>query len=514
MKRSTAGAVLLVAATLVVTGCAARARAAIALDQARAEALVRDGCYDCLLEAREIYNRAAGGDRRGNRIRALEVELLLVLRAKELAIDPADTMVRAAAVAAEIGPSFDAGPTLKLVEAVAPDAVGTPLVDRRLPSLLAGREGLAAAVQTLAGTAFSPLFRQYLASSVQCGRPPLEPVSGQVAARATQTSAPLLTYRAAICENPIDAKALEQVRAAVPRFAEASLFLGRAAMATLNVTDGSAVRAHLEEAYARFPNSPSITFHLATVSQSKGDCRRAEQFFTATLALQPRHEDARLGRAICHTYLGNGDAAIADATTLIDATAYNRAEGFYWRAWNRRRNQQLEMARADIEGSRALLYNARVLTLAGMIEHDQKDFDKAREDLTRARDMESTECQARWYLGLVGYGTEQWLESARGFADAADCYAGLIAQTERARDAMAAREDVAEDFRKTQITGFNAAIAEDSTQKSAADLNAAINYGRAQDVPNATVYMKRAAVDPDRRVAVEDLRQILGVPRW
>ena len=79
---------------------------------------------------------------------------------------------------------------------------------------------------------------------------------------------------------------------------------------------------------------------------------------------------------------------------------------------------------------------------------------------------------------------------------------------------MAAREDVAEDFRKTQIAGFNAAIAEDSTQKSAADLNAAINYGRAQDVPNATVYMKRAAVDPERRVAVEDLRQILGVPRW
>src|SRR5687768_12537493 len=208
MKRSTAGALLLVAATLGVTGCAARSRAAIAaLDKSRAEALVREGCYDCLLEAREIYNRAAGGERRGNRVRALEVELLLALREKELAIDPAGTMVRAAAVAAELGSSFDAGPTLKLVEAVAPDAVGTPLVDRRLPALLAGRDGLAAAVQTLARTAFSPLFRDYVASSVQCGRPPLEPVSGQVAARAPQTSAPLLTYRAAICENPIDAKA-------------------------------------------------------------------------------------------------------------------------------------------------------------------------------------------------------------------------------------------------------------------------------------------------------------------
>jgi hypothetical protein len=79
---------------------------------------------------------------------------------------------------------------------------------------------------------------------------------------------------------------------------------------------------------------------------------------------------------------------------------------------------------------------------------------------------------------------------------------------------MVAREGIDEGFRKAQIAGFDAAIAEDSTQKSAADLNAAINYARAGDVPNATLYMKRAANDPERRAAVEDLRQVLGVPRW
>jgi len=79
---------------------------------------------------------------------------------------------------------------------------------------------------------------------------------------------------------------------------------------------------------------------------------------------------------------------------------------------------------------------------------------------------------------------------------------------------MATRQDVTEEFRARQIAGFDAAIKEDSVQKSAADLNAAINYGRAGDLPSATVYMKRAAVDPQRRLAVEDLRQVLGVPRW
>ncbi|HET9192486.1 MAG TPA: hypothetical protein VFO21_06390, partial [Vicinamibacterales bacterium] len=70
------------------------------------------------------------------------------------------------------------------------------------------------------------------------------------------------------------------------------------------------------------------------------------------------------------------------------------------------------------------------------------------------------------------------------------------------------------EFRKRQLAGFDAAIADDNVRKSAAELNAAINFGRAGDIPNATVYMKRAAVDPERRTAVEDLRQVLGVPRW
>jgi hypothetical protein len=90
----------------------------------------------------------------------------------------------------------------------------------------------------------------------------------------------------------------------------------------------------------------------------------------------------------------------------------------------------------------------------------------------------------------------------------------LVRESERLRAEMAARTDVTEEFRSRQIAGFDAAIAEDSVQRSAAELNAAVNFGRAGDISNATVYMKRAAADPQRRAAVEDLRQVLGVPRW
>ena len=505
MKAATSATCLLVAGAFVFTaGCTARARVSATAEAARADALVREGCYDCLLEAGATYERLPAS--RATIARLVEVHLLLALREKELSLDPAASVERAARLIARLPSTPETRALPGIVTSIPEDSTGR----RVLPPALSGREAIDSTVAQIDASPFSTLFKTYLTLSVQCGRvtvnaPPTD---------AAQSEAPLITYRRAICDNPIRVPALRAVREAVPRAVETSVFLGRAAMATIGRTDGRQPRELFEEALARFPDSPSIAFNLATVYQVSNDCRRAEELFSRTLTLRAGHEEARLGRAICRTYLSKSDEAIADATVLIDAASANRAEAYYWHAWNHRRLQQLDMARRDIDSSRALLYNARVLTLAGMIEHDQKDFDKARDDLSRARDMDSRECQARWYLGLVGYGTEQWPDSARGFADAAECYASLVAETEGARDAMATRQDITEEFRRAQIAGFNAAIAEDSTQKSAADLNAAINYARAGDVPNATVYMKRAAVDPERRVAVEDLRQVLGVPRW
>jgi tetratricopeptide (TPR) repeat protein len=498
--------------SVVMAGCAARSNAVqTAAALARMDGLVRQGCYDCLLEARAVAEGLSPALRRSASQQLLEVELLLAMREKELAIDPAATLTRARAIAAELGPAVNAERYVSIVEAVPPDRAGTPLSRRPLPPLTAGREGLQATVSAIDASPFSILFRRYLAAAIQCGRPPLDPQ--QPPAAPATDDPPLLVYRNAICD-PIGAESLERVRGAVPRFVETSFFLGRRAMGTLPISDGTAPRRYLEEVYARFPNSPSVTFHLATVTQATGDCRRAEGYFTETLAIYTDHEEARLGRAVCRTYLANVDGAIADATVLIDTQASNRAEGYYWRAWNRRTQKQIAMARTDIDNARALRYNAQVLTLAGMIEHDEGEYSSAKEDLERASEMDSSECQARWYLGLVGYATETWPDSAKGFADSAECYGRMIVETEKKRDEMAKRDDVSEEFRTRQIAGFNAAIAEDSTQKSAADLNAAINYARAGEVAMATTYMKRAWIDPERRATIEDLRQVLGVPRW
>ena len=503
-------AIVLIAAL----GCSSRkARVAAPDSGAWIEEFVRQGCYDCLLDARKAYEQLSTRSSAAL-ARVFEIDLLLALREKELSIDSTATLARAeslvprlTALSASAKATADrpAGRMLEIVKVIPEDAGGR----RLLPPSKESGEQLESMLAAIASSPFTAEFKSYMTLSLQCGRLNADPP-----APAPADGIPLLTYRQAICSDPVRADALTTVRTAVPRFAEASFFLGRVAMARLFRTDGTQAKTLFEHAYARFSNSPTIAFELGTVYQATGECRPAETLFTRVLELKPAHEEGRLGRTICRTYLSQNEAAIADATVLIDARASNRADAYYWRAWNRRYLKQIELARADIDQARALRFNARVLTLAGQIEYDQQQFDTARRDLENARDLDSRECDAPWYLGLVEVAVESWPPGAKAFVAAAQCYDGLVKETQRFRDAMASRKDVSEAFRTSQLAGFDAAIADDSTRRSASELNAAINYGRAGDLPNATVYMKRAWVDPQRRVAVEDLRQVLGVPRW
>ena len=478
-----------------------------------ADELVRQGCYDCLLDARTAYERLATTSAAAL-TRVFEVDLLLALREKELSIDPATTLAHAESLVPRLagaGPPkgghyvLQAERLLAIVRTVPEDAAGR----RILPPTNDAAQQIDQALAAIDTSPFSAELKDYLRLTIQCGRTTSDRVPAVPA-----NGIPLLAYRRAICTPPFLFDRLRAVRTAVPRFVEASFFLGRVAMASIFRTDGSEVRGFFEQAYARFPNSPTIAFDLGTVYQATNECRPAERLFTRALELKPAHEEARLGRAVCRTYLSQNEEAVADATVLIDARASNRGEAYYWRAWNHRHLKQIAPARADIDQARALRYNARVLTLAGMIEYDQRDLVAARSDLTQARDLDPRECDAPWYLGLVEIAVEAWPPGARAFAGAAQCYEALVKETEKFRADMAARKDVSDEFRKRQLAGFDAAIADDNVRKSAAELNAAINFGRAGDIPNATVYMKRAAVDPERRTAVEDLRQVLGVPRW
>ena len=380
------------AARQVQTGAPARTNAA--------EELIRQGCYDCLLDARTAL--ATGNAASTTPGPLFEVHLLLALRERELALDASASLMQATALASQLRyPSAER--MIAAVRSIPPDTAGR----RPLPVTREVREELESTVAAIDASPFSGLFKTYLKLSLQCGR--IVTDNGPVA---FADEPPLIAYRRAICGNPIQIAPLREVRGAVPRFVETSFFLGRAAMGAIFQSDGTQPRLLFEEAYARFPMSPAITFSLATVYQATNDCRRAEELFTRTLDLVSDHEDARLGRTVCRTYLSRNADAIADATVLIASAASNRSEAYYWRAWNRRRSGEVELARADIDQARALRYNAQILTLAGMIEYDQKDFEPARQHLAQARELDPRECDAPWYLALIAFNTEAWADSA------------------------------------------------------------------------------------------------------
>ena len=88
-------------------------------DLARADALVRQGCYDCLREANDVYTRVAVGKaRRLVALRLFETNLLLALREKEIGLDPAASMAHARAATDALPPVMDPDRYLADVEAV------------------------------------------------------------------------------------------------------------------------------------------------------------------------------------------------------------------------------------------------------------------------------------------------------------------------------------------------------------------------------------------------------------
>jgi len=514
-----------VAVGLALAGCASvpvdTGAAADAAALARARALTEAGCYDCLLEARDLYEARAASDRREGILRRLfEVQLLLVAREKELALDSAATLTAAENVAAELAAGLPAERYLEIVQAIVPDGTGTPR--REMPRVdRDARERIDADIAWLrdaeaGASGLLPTVDAYLALSLECGPRGIPGRAAPAAEAEPDASAyepPLLAYRRAICGRP-DGDLLTDVLGQVPGFVEANLFLGRLATVALQRTGGREARQYLDAAYARFPDSPAVTVAAGSFNRAVGDCTAAVRFYSETLALRQAHEDARLSRAICHTYLGDPDSAIADATVLIDELAPNRGDAYYWRAWNQRTLGELDLARADIDRGRALLVNGLVLTLAGMIEHDQDDLDPAEADLLDAIGLDADNCTARAYLALVDVKRREWVRGAERFVEAADCYDAAVRFSEQERAALLAMVENPElefdpVFVEQQLLGFDAAIADDRSQESRASLNAALMYFRAGDRGQAAAFAARADRDPARAERVAELRELL-----
>jgi tetratricopeptide (TPR) repeat protein len=486
----------------------------------KADALVLQGCYDCLLDAQGTYRRIGRGAGRPLVLnRLFETSVLIGLRHKELALDPSEPFAEARSVAKELAPDLEAERYLTLAEAVPPDDVGTP---RKTMSALRDvqlRAGFVPKIETelawLRGAALSEPFRKYLDLSVDCAypsrpRPQNAPPPARAARQPAEGAPQLIVYRTGICA-PINQPVLYRLRQADPRFVEVSMTLARIDIALADQMGPGQAQPRLEEARLRFPASPAVNYLSGSFNQAIGDCDAALAFYNETLSITPIHEDALLGRTICQTYLKQYDDGIQTATRMIDLKTDNIGEAYYWRAFNQHVKKVLDLARIDIELAKRAAGTDKAYTLAGIIKYDQDDLDPSERDLETARAMPQGEnnCTAIWYLGMVQTKRKGWPAAAEDFEAAMNCYGRAVGVLKGELRGFEMRMDLDATFKARKIAALQEGIAESTSQRYASAMNAANYYATASNIAAAKRLVEIAAEDPKLADPVGKLREWL-----
>lgn len=503
-----------IAVLFLVTGCASTPTVPAGPTVGETDVLTADtrfleGCYDCLLEARQIYERIATTPVRASVIvRLFEVNVLLGMREAELALDPTASFARADALIPELPSAVDAAVMLEIARGTPADALGTPRSEQRL--LAADSRALAKRSDELdtrlAAAQVSLAFRQYLATAVAC-------VAAATGTRSSNTpgpaadAPPLLKYRMSLCPA-FRPDPLGEVADQVPLFVEAGLYRARAPTFQTTAADLRNKRTWLAAAYRRFPDSASAAYAFGAMYQSAGDCRSAITYYDAALVLKPAHETAGLQRIVCLSVVSDHAEAIASATRFIDARYDNVSEAYYWRAWNHHRLKNLPDARADIDRSLSMAMTAPSFALGGYIKYEQRELDLADFDLVAALKMDRTQCLAQWHLGLTAFARENWTGVGDAFALASICYKSEADQNATRLEEIRA-SDLDADFKAVQITSLEPIILEDRAQEQAAYLNAANGFVRSNRHPLALAMLDRVPADSSHAAAARELRTYL-----
>ena len=493
----------------LLAGCAP-ARAPVTVPDtaiADADARVRAGCYDCLLDARDRY-RSLVEERAWPTVvrRLFEVELLVAMRERELGLDPAASVAAATERARELPPTIPAERYLAAVASLPHVRHGWPrseLAAFRQSYGMTPDRGREEAEWVRQGP-LAGLFADYLALSLECAH---DPRPGNPLPPQDDDRPPILQYRVATC-GAAHRPTLEAVRTEVPEFVETSLFLGQIAVATIAEGGAGDPHALIADTLQRLPGSPAATYLGASLQHAVTDWIRAIELYDRTLALKALHEEAWTGRTISLTELGRHDEAIDAATRMIDLKLDNTAEAMYWRAWNHHARGDLTRARSDIEDARRLRRSEAVLTLAGVIEHDQDELEVAGRDLREARRMaRGSNCRADWYLGSVLVKQRQWKEAAPTFEAAMTCYALDVKAREHAIRTLEEKAGIDPIFKQSRIARLQSDIRIQRRQQLAAAFNAGNSYALSGDLEKARPFIEVASADPDLGDEIEELRQ-------
>jgi tetratricopeptide (TPR) repeat protein len=408
-------------------GCAARSTHAPPAQNwrdiaARADALVRQGCYRCLEEAESEYAR--GLARRSTRQAAAYgqrlAQLLLAARARELGLVGIPDWEARARQGAETT-ALDS--LERLYVSILPhmgrapaSAMAEVYEHERADADRSRSDVFAQARLTLAPRLECDPVAAYFLMVLACTYGSEAPVQGDAVSPATG-AIPLVAYRIGACSRS-DTASLDAALAAVPRFSDVEYFKGQHALWSGQLL--KAERAFAAAATA-FPDAPPPLMGQAQVAMLLEEYDTARAAFERVLARVPGQREALLGRTRALSYLGESVAAEASADTMLQLGTWYIGEAYYWRAWNRRRLGKLPEAAADIESAKQTLLNASVPKLAGLIALDRSELDHALDELTTSRERNSGDCDVHTALGQVQARRAVWGAAGDHFVAAADC---------------------------------------------------------------------------------------------
>src|SRR5215467_183242 len=469
---------------------------------AQADANLRAGCFDCLVEALKQYEatRAIPALAAQATTGAVRAAALLALRERELGTTDSGYLEKARELAATMpAVQRDVAPLFEVID-IFPWRGGAGRSGRPDASLsiFANREQR---IDGLRGIAGRDELSAYVWIAYACGSGAglLMGTAEMKAPIGAWADVPLLAFRLAICSTS-GLAAIDAVVAEEPRYKEAAFFRGINAISARKLDEAD---ARYRDAYAWRKTWPAVTQALANVAMTGEDFQTAREFYDETLMLAPNFPDGLLGKLRATTYLLQHEDAMAVADQLIAIGRYP-GDAHYWKAYNELSLERYDAAWVDIEAADRSLINSDVPKLAGIIAINRHEIDVAYQRLEISKQRNPNDCQTLYYLHLVLADQRKWPETITGAVAAAGCIdaaeVGLHAQIEEIRKSdapdvrktrqIAAREQqIASGIRMRATCWFNAAVGSYNTRMAddarmyAAKLDGDTQYGeRAKDL--------------------------------
>ena len=389
-----------------------------------ADALVREGCLECLIDAYGEYDllRAFPYARDAATTGAVRAAALVARRQRELGMIDDGYLQRARSLVSS-GSSVPAwmATVLDVVDVLPATGGGvmrTPTSDLDLERQRQLRLNFDAWRARLREAASLDELGAYAWLSLACGATEMRDLTIEEVFEpaAPFRDTPLIALKRATCRR-IAPDRLGALAAANARFKEVNYWLGLAAVADTKLDEAD---KRFEEAYAWRQQWPTVTQSIANVAMTSEEFQRSLAFYDRTLELEPHAVDAMLGRIRALTYLGRSVDAIEAADRLM-AERWFVGDARYWRALNESELDRNDDAWVDVEEAAKLLINADVPKLAGLIAYRRHDLELSRTKFTLAHTRNGNDCETAFYLGVVDAELRDWQPTADVLIGAARC---------------------------------------------------------------------------------------------